>query len=398
MAQANPAGTSYIAPKPSFNGPAQEKGALSAEEFLDRMETMKEASNWDDQRTIQEAASGLHGDAFTWFYRFELKLQGEDHARAMKTNWATFKRAFKAAYFQQRSAADADLDWVGATQKQGQAVVQYLHNTIAGINENFALVTESVKQARPDPAHVPDAYIPAATKGWLAGLPDAQKPEAAAALEGYANFAMDRLQQDLAKLTTAKVTSKGARQDRVRAAIGRALRDGDDILQIIEKARNEETMLRRDNPQQQQPHQQPTRGGRGAGAGRGGGQQRGGQQAPGRRPQTVGELADGTEHNDGEHTAATTAQAGRGRGRGRGRQLRGRCFLCGEAGHSAHDCQLQSELQAMLQARGTQPPKTAPQPSSRRSNVQTLEEAPPSFATNNPYALLYPEEHTSGNE
>ena len=153
----------------------------------------------------------------------------------------------------------------------------------------------------------------------------------------------------------------------------------------------------KDSPHQQQ--QQPaTRGGRGGGRGASSTGRGGAQAQQQRRPTQVGELADTGDDQDGDHAAAAAAAqaGGRGRGRGRGRPFRGRCFLCGEA-HSAHECPLQAELHSLLQSKAAKATGKQQQ-TQKKAPVQTVEDATYSFASNNPYALLYPEGENSGNE
>lgn len=364
-------GTSYLAQKPIFCGPHVEKGTLSAEEFLDRMNTMKEASNWGDVRAIQEATAGLQGDAFTWYYRYELKLKTATHAHNMRNDWDEFKKAFKAAYFAQRSAADADLDWVGARQQGGQSVVQFMHNTAAAINENFELAKAQVKETRPTVDATPTAYIAQARRAWLQALQAADQAHVVQIARGYANQSLDLLSTELTKLTTCKVAGKGAKQEKVRLAIGRALRAQDELDGIIDKARAEEAMSAATGPAPANPQQQQQ--GRGP---RNPQQQRGGRQ--GARVAAVEEQHDNNGHFDVDAIGRQQRGGARGRGRGTGRG-RGagaaprviRCFLCDEEGHAVSDCLWRGRVRQMMGGAGQRPNAN---PQRQQQQVAALED------------------------
>jgi hypothetical protein len=234
--------TLTLAHTPQFCGEPK-PGFVSAEEFISRIEALREGNAWDDAATIREATRGLYGDAHRWYHHAQKLGYGATHAHEVSHRWDFFKEQFRSSFFTVRSLADSDLDWLGFRQHGGQSVGIFLHNTMGSVAQSMDLVQQRVL-ANYGWAALPRARWVDAEHNWYDALAAPAKAHVQAAAELFADFQRDGMLRETIRFITAKVGTRGATRDKVKDAIAKALRANAELSAIIEQAVAEEATLK----------------------------------------------------------------------------------------------------------------------------------------------------------
>lgn len=91
------------------------KDSISAEDFIERLDTLQVTNDWTNERAAAFARSYLRDQAAEWFHYDLPALRPEEHT-AMLTSWVAFRARFIKDYFKVKATVDLSTDWSNLRQ------------------------------------------------------------------------------------------------------------------------------------------------------------------------------------------------------------------------------------------------------------------------------------------
>ena len=135
---------SIVAQEPLFYGLKAEPGvrALSAEDFVARVEALQLQNEWNDQKTAAEAIGWLRGEGRRWFHSDILAVYSQATVDAAKRSFLTFKKLFQEQFFTVRSIHDLSADWSLIKQRRNERARDFCQR-IAGELHEFVTIADN---------------------------------------------------------------------------------------------------------------------------------------------------------------------------------------------------------------------------------------------------------------
>jgi hypothetical protein len=174
-----------LAKLPLFSG-IKGTDTFTCEQWLERIDRARLASNWTDAQTMSFIFNALRSSALAWFDT--LKRSGVD-----RNNYAQFRVAFLSAYSSTRTPRTTVVHLADLQQGQSESVVNFYTRVVKAVDELEALVPVA---GIPLPAV---AYPPVMTEipAFAALLPAAKNAAAAALITHGATYAFNHMALNL---------------------------------------------------------------------------------------------------------------------------------------------------------------------------------------------------------
>ena len=122
---------SDLAKLPLFAGDS--KDTFSAEQWIERIDRARTASNWNDGQTMAFVFNALRANALLWYD--SLRRTGVD-----RDNWAQFRDAFLESWSTTRTARTATVNLADLRQGQNESVVCYYPRVVKAVDDLEALI------------------------------------------------------------------------------------------------------------------------------------------------------------------------------------------------------------------------------------------------------------------
>jgi hypothetical protein len=362
-----------VTQEPRFYGTseAKEGKGLTAEDFIARIQDLKESGNWGEAETAVKAISWLRNSAYQ-FFNTGLRLSDRRKYDAVRNGWAAFKTEFSKRYFEVKVSTDLSMDWHNLKQLEKETAQEFVCRVVSvygkysDLLQQHEMTAEDAEPLRRIFVEVgPDAVTEFAD--FNANIRDRINAELLTLWNGI----RDRTKTDILMDQALNTAAAGLRSQKVRDALLKCIRAKMDMDDILQRVSDTESMASRKEPLANKPYKSSGqqmfkgvasateaedhyaeeedvatiggkknngghRGGRGGGPrGRGarGGGARGGRGGAGAQHQTqqgqTGHMP-ALQHN-GQADAATRAQV-----------RANTCFNCNQQGHWRADCPLKT--------------------------------------------------------
>jgi hypothetical protein len=129
--------TSFTA-EPLFYGPhptTVDKNATLAEDYFDRMDTIRRNANLGDTAAIVRFVGNFRGDMVRWWKEdVQSSSMCNFDQTYLNTNWDYFSRLFKRVYFKVRDQSDTISDISDLKQKPKEEIYHYFSRCISAMN------------------------------------------------------------------------------------------------------------------------------------------------------------------------------------------------------------------------------------------------------------------------
>jgi hypothetical protein len=120
-----------LSTEPLFYGDGSQ--GTSAEDFIARLDALREAQAWTHEQTAKQAISYLRGSAHHWFTE-SMEMERRDDQEAAKGDFRIFTTFFKDQYFKIRASHDVTTDWSTLKQLQGERAQDFATRITAVLN------------------------------------------------------------------------------------------------------------------------------------------------------------------------------------------------------------------------------------------------------------------------
>lgn len=130
-----------LAKIPTFTG-HKSADTFSAEQWADRIQRSKDASDWDDARTMCYVLNALRGEALLWYKSCR-------RTGISTTVWADFKRGFLHSFSTTITARSTTINLGDLSQGQNERISTFYPRVIATVDDLEALLTGPAIPANP---------------------------------------------------------------------------------------------------------------------------------------------------------------------------------------------------------------------------------------------------------
>ena len=122
-----------LAKIPAFSG-HKSSDFFNAEMWIDRIQRAKDASNWDNGRTMCYVQNALRGEALLWWYSLP-------RTRISQTVWDDFKKGFLNSFSTARTARSTTINLHNLVQGQNERITAFYPRVIKAIDDLEFLLT-----------------------------------------------------------------------------------------------------------------------------------------------------------------------------------------------------------------------------------------------------------------